>query len=92
MFGISSHSSPLGAGPWCADAITTSTTCPSSYALGLGGRAFVLVRLLEFTEDQAAAYLSTHAATTVLPDWIPLKPLLLGYLAHRIESTDVVYE
>ena len=52
-------------------------------ALGLTGRDYSLVRLNEFTEAQAAVFLSKHAGSSELPDWLPRKPLLLGYLAHR---------
>jgi hypothetical protein len=52
-------------------------------ALGLTGRPFALVRLAEFTEEQAATFLARHGATAALPDWLPRKPLILGYLAHR---------
>jgi len=53
------------------------------HALGLTGRAYSIVRLEEFTEDQATEYLARHGAITRLPDWLPRKPLILGYLAHR---------
>jgi len=52
-------------------------------AIGLQGRQFSIVRIGEFTEDKARAFLAKHATTTLLPDWLPRKPLLLGYLAHQ---------
>jgi hypothetical protein len=52
-------------------------------ALGLGGRRFFIVRLGEFTEEQAALFLKKHRVSAKLPDWLPRKPLILGYLAHR---------
>jgi hypothetical protein len=53
------------------------------HSLGLSGRSFTLLRLGEFTEEQAADFLKKHGVTADLPDWLPRKPLLLGYLAHR---------
>jgi hypothetical protein len=53
------------------------------FALGLTARPVRLVRVDEFTEDQAASFLRKYAATDKLPDWLPRKPLILGYLAHQ---------
>lgn len=52
------------------------------HSLGLN-RPFHLVRLGEFSEKQAVEFLKRHAGSTELPDWLPRKPLILGYLAHR---------
>lgn len=52
-------------------------------ALGLAGRAIRVVRVNEFTEEQATQYLRKYATTEKLPDWLPRKPLILGYLAHQ---------
>jgi hypothetical protein len=52
-------------------------------ALGLTGQIFTRIELGEFTEDSARQFLKRHASSDVLPDWLPRKPLLLGYLAHR---------
>lgn len=54
-----------------------------AHALGLASRQFTIVRLGEFTEEQAARFLRKHRVTSSLPDWLPRKPLILGYLAHR---------
>lgn len=53
------------------------------HALGIGGRPFNQVKLSEFTEDQARAFLVKNNQSVSLPDWLPRKPLILGYLAHR---------
>lgn len=53
------------------------------HALGLGNRPYRVVRLLEFTEEQAQTFLKRHGVDLPLPDWLPRKPLILGYLAHR---------
>lgn len=53
------------------------------HSLGLTGRNIDVVRLEEFTEDQAETFLKKNGAPTKLPDWLPRKPLILGYLAHR---------
>src|SRR5206468_6303576 len=49
-----------------------------------------VVRLGEFTEEQAATFLTKHGIKDALPDWLPRKPLLLGYLAHRGLLPDVL--
>ncbi len=54
-----------------------------THALGLTGRSVRLVRVDEFTEQQATEYLRKYASTEGLPDWLPRKPLILGYLAHH---------
>lgn len=41
------------------------------------------MRLQEFSEDRAAAFLKRHGKKETLPDWLPRKPLILGYLAHQ---------
>jgi hypothetical protein len=53
------------------------------HALGLEGQTYIILRLGEFTESQAMAFVKRHGVQTPLPDWLPRKPLLLGYLAHR---------
>lgn len=54
-----------------------------THALGLTGRNIDVVRLEEFNEEQAETFLRKNNAPTKLPDWLPRKPLILGYLAHR---------
>ena len=51
-------------------------------ALGLDG-AFVRLSLSEFSEEQVSAYLKKKGWNQALPDWLPTRPLLLGYLASR---------
>src|SRR6266516_2754510 len=53
------------------------------HAVGISGRRFTLIRLGEFTEEQATKFLSRNGVNTPLPDWLPRKPLLLGYLAYQ---------
>ena len=53
------------------------------HALGLVGRTVHVVRVSEFSEAQATEFLRKHASSAVLPDWLPRKPLILGYLAHQ---------
>jgi len=59
-------------------------------ALGLQGKDFIVISLGEFTEDKVSEFLGKHASTSVLPDWLPRKPLLLGYLAHQKLLEDVL--
>jgi hypothetical protein len=60
------------------------------HALGLTGKRFQLLRLGEFTEEQAIVFLRRHQVPGTLPDWLPRKPLLLGYLAHRALLPEVL--
>lgn len=53
------------------------------HALGINSKPFVLFQLGEFTDEQAQIYLKKKGLEDPLPDWLPRKPLLLGYLAHR---------
>ena len=52
-------------------------------ALGIQGKPYSLIRLGEFGEDEAEAYLKRKGVSHPLPDWLPRKPLLLGYLASK---------
>ena len=54
-----------------------------AHSLGINNRQFLTVRLGEFTEEQAAQFLRRRHKTSSLPDWLPRKPLILGYLAHQ---------
>ena len=54
-----------------------------AHTLGINGREFYTIRLGEFTEEQAAEFLKRRTRNTVLPSWLPRKPLILGYLAHQ---------
>lgn len=60
------------------------------HALGMTGRPFYLLKLGEFAEEQATEFLRKHSILTPLPDWLPRKPLILGYLAHRGLLPDIV--
>ncbi len=51
-------------------------------ALGLGDRCIQLT-LSDFSEEQIEAYLKRFGITTALPNWLPTRPLLLGYLASK---------
>lgn len=54
-----------------------------AHSLGITNREFFTVRLGEFTEEQAASFLRRRGKSESLPDWLPRKPLILGYLAHQ---------
>jgi hypothetical protein len=43
----------------------------------------VYLNLSEFSEDQVRAYLAKVGWRQPIPDWVPSRPLLLGYLASR---------
>jgi hypothetical protein len=59
-------------------------------ATGIGERPFSIVKIGEFTEGQAKEFLKTNGITIPLPDWLPRKPLLLGYLATHGLLEDVL--
>src|SRR5690349_20046200 len=54
-----------------------------SHALGIIGKSFNHIRIGEFTEEQVQDFLLKQNIAIDLPDWLPRKPLLLGYLASR---------
>ncbi|MEU9711965.1 NACHT domain-containing protein [Streptomyces sp. NPDC047967] len=39
-----------------------------------------LIRIRDFTEDQVTQYLRTAGVSGAVPDWLPTRPLLIGYL------------
>jgi hypothetical protein len=53
-----------------------------SASLGLTSN-FVHLQLDEFTDSQINTYLQRRGWKHPLPDWLPSRPLLLGYLASR---------
>ncbi len=59
-------------------------------ALGLVGRRYRILRVEEFDEVQAMRFLARHGSDSPLPDWLPRKPLILGYLAHHDLLADVL--
>ncbi|WP_442770894.1 NACHT domain-containing protein [Zoogloea ramigera] len=52
-------------------------------ALGIAGKDYIIVTLDEFTEDGAQEFLRRNGIGTLLPDWLPRKPLILAYLLKR---------
>lgn len=55
-------------------------------ALGLQSKPFKTLTLNEFTPEQVQRYLARLSLKNVgIPDWLPTRPLLIGYLArHQI--------
>jgi hypothetical protein len=53
------------------------------HALGLTGKSYKQVRLDEFTENSANEFLKRNGVQHFLPDWVPRKPLILGYLVNN---------
>ncbi len=51
-------------------------------ALGLDPR-FVVLDINQFNDEQIAQYLGKIGWTKAIPEWVPTRPLLLGYLASR---------
>lgn len=75
---------PSGTGTFlCGRDHYFDTTNELVHALGLVGRTVHIVRVDEFSEDQATEFLRKYASSAKLPDWLPRKPLILGYLAHQ---------
>jgi hypothetical protein len=58
--------------------------------LGLNGRPFVSVRLQDFTEAQAETYVERHLGGQPIPEWLPRKPLLLGYVTANNLLADLL--
>lgn len=52
-------------------------------ALGIVGKNYVIVTLDEFSEDGAQEFLRRNDIHTLLPDWLPRKPLILSYLLRN---------
>ena len=50
-------------------------------ALGLNGRKSLIVSTDQLTEEQVAEFMTAHDWLGELPDWLPTRPLLLGYMA-----------
>ena len=46
----------------------------------LGFKPLDILSMLDFDEDQLADFLRQSGANWTLPDWVPARPLLLGYL------------
>lgn len=53
---------------------------------------YLCFRLNDFTKEQAGQYLRKLQVATPLPDWLPARPLLLGYLAARAKQQSVKLE
>lgn len=56
-------------------------------SLGINGRKYIVIDIGEFDEASANDFLRRNGITQELPDWLPRKPLLLGYLLrHKLFS------
>jgi hypothetical protein len=53
------------------------------HSLGLDARKVSYVRVEEFDDARAKKYLVRRGVAATLPDWLPRRPLLLGYLAAK---------
>jgi len=51
-------------------------------SLSLGGR-FSKISISEFSDEQVKKYLENCGWNNPVPDWVPSRPLLLGYLASK---------
>lgn len=59
-------------------------------ALALNARNPVILRTDQFSEDQVSDYLKQSGWDGALPEWMPSRPLLLGYLAASGALTGLV--
>lgn len=50
---------------------------------------FKIIRVLPFNDLQVSLYLRKKNLAHVIPDWVPTRPLLLGYLASRGIISDI---
>ncbi|WP_261521821.1 NACHT domain-containing protein [Burkholderia multivorans] len=53
----------------------------------LGFKSREVLSMVDFDEEQLADYLRQSGATWTLPDWVPTRPLLLGYLVSLGKDT-----
>jgi len=53
------------------------------HALGLTGKNYKFIKLGEFSEEGANAFLKRNGFDELLPDWLPRKPLILSYLIQN---------
>lgn len=53
----------------------------------LGFKSREVLSMLDFDEEQLAEFLRQSGATWTLPDWMPTRPLLLGYLVTLGKDT-----
>lgn len=60
------------------------------HALGIQSKLFSWIRVEEFDDSRAQQYLRGKGVTTEIPEWLPKKPLLLGYLTRRDILRDVL--
>jgi hypothetical protein len=60
------------------------------HALGLRAGQYHVLKLDEFDEEGAKAFLAKNGVTQALPDWLPRKPLMLAYLVQHGLFEDVV--
>jgi hypothetical protein len=60
-------------------------------ALGLTG-THVALSVADFTDEQVASYLERQGWDAIIPDWLPRRPLLLGYLASQNVLPEFVEE
>ena len=59
-------------------------------ALAIGGKDVQVFRLGEFSDEGVREFLNKNGVSNILPDWLPRKPLLLGYLIHRNLIDEIV--
>lgn len=59
-------------------------------ALAIGGKDVQVFRLGEFSDDGVREFLNKNGVSKILPDWLPRKPLLLGYLIQRNLIDEIV--
>lgn len=57
------------------------TTAEMKGALGLASRSPLILTTDEFSDDQVSDYLKARGWEGSLPNWLPPRPLLLGYLS-----------
>ncbi|SFV03529.1 NACHT domain-containing protein [Pseudoduganella namucuonensis] len=59
-------------------------------ALAIGSKNVQVFRLGEFSEDGVREFLEKNGVSKNLPDWLPRKPLLLGYLIQKELIDEIV--
>lgn len=68
----------------CGRAHYFSSRTEMTRVLGLEAEASIL-ELTDFTEAQVKKYLELTKVESVVPDWLPARPLLIGYLVASVD-------
>lgn len=52
--------------------------------------SLIILKIGDFTHEQVLEYLTKKKISTIIPEWIPSRPLLLGYLVAKGILTEII--